>query len=193
MNDIYKNTDNNIINDVSALYAAPFMLFFIVDGFSNLIWHGHSNISGADIVSNPIRAGILSVIYLFSALLLMRRNAVICLRIFAKSFWYLTLCILLLVSSMWSHYPDKVFTNWIHFIGITMIAFCLVRYSLSSLNRLPILFAIIPSMIVVSSIITVVIRPDLGIQSISDRWQGTTSHPNTLGIICLIAIWSQIL
>lgn len=128
-------------------------------------------------------AGVLVLPYFSTVLATVRRMWV-----------YLVLLVLIISSASWSTYPDKVFFNFIHGIGLLLVAASAALYASTRETGFFAPVALVTTGIVVVSALVVYVNPGMGIEPIDpwgvvvQRWRGITSNSNTLGSTAATAI-----
>ena len=95
------------------------------------------------------------------------------------------------LSMLWSAFPIKVFINWGHLMGQGVVLVAATYYFKSKPN---VLFLVISGTLGVSILISIVVAllvPSMGVSELDGRWQGLAGNPNSLGMIALVAVWSN--
>jgi len=165
---------------IGKLYLFPFAILFIS---LFCIPTDIENSSGRSVFEQLI----LVFIYLFAMLLVIRQPTYLK-NTLRRGKPLILLYLLVLASSFWSAYPTSVVIGFIHKTGIFFIAMCAallllkdsVNFYRIALNGLFIYF--------IATLLIIFLKPDIGVMG-SGRWKGLTSHPNTLGVICLVQTW----
>lgn len=128
-------------------------------------------------------------LYIFAGLKVLRRpNTLVSLLYRQWPILFLTLYIA--ASTLWSYTPEKVMINSIHCIGTTFIAIsAALRY-----RHTPWLFpkhvGYVVGVNMVLQLTAVAIMPAYAIDW-QGRWQGLAPHPNTLGSMAFVVLWSN--
>jgi O-antigen ligase len=128
-------------------------------------------------------------LYIFSGLKVLRRpNTFVSLLYRQWPILFLTLYIA--ASTLWSYAPEKVMINSVHCIGTTFIAIsAALRY-----RQTPWLFpkhvGYVVGVNMALQLIAVAIMPAYAIDW-QGRWQGLAPHPNTLGAMSFVVLWSN--
>lgn len=98
------------------------------------------------------------------------------------------------LSSFWSVVPTKVLLNSVHDIGYLLVGILLL---ILIIERGPIFFfrhlSFVSLGLIGVSIVVSIYFPRIGIHETTHRWQGVTGNPNTLGIFCVICVWSLLM
>ncbi len=108
----------------------------------------------------------------------------------------LVLCLVfVLVSAAWANYPVRVMINFLHFLGGAIAAYAAARYFARYPDRVLPFLAVMFGTASVLSILAVFFLPTSGLQYFQweevYRWRGVTTNPNSLGLICLLTVWSN--
>jgi len=102
---------------------------------------------------------------------------------------FLLLLIYMLSGLLWTLSPLSVLKETVHFAGIILIG----AVAAESSKKQPMLFFstlfAFALMLVILSIVAALYFPQVGV-GINGRWQGVTSHPNHLGITCLVGTFA---
>lgn len=104
---------------------------------------------------------------------------------------FLLLAIYMAMSMLWSAFPVKVFINWGHLMGQGLVLVAAVYHFKSRPNSLFLVISGTLGLSILISIGVALIVPSVGISELGGRWQGLTGHPNTLGVIALVSVWSN--
>ncbi len=181
----YKNTSNiiHIIPSIIVVLTLAMNDVFFSSSFVSTDYDG--------IATNPRRLIILGIAY-FIGLYIYFKRLQYGVFIVKKNILYIVLLFLALLSIFWSSYSVNVVINFGHYTGfllVTIAATNRYKYVHEDIFRF---FAIIIGIALVFSIIVSVFVPNIGIHSITGRWQGVAGNPNTLGVVCLLSIWANI-
>lgn len=139
------------------------------------------------------KALILGTIYLLaSAILLADIKAV--LKLVKVTLPYVLLLPLIIVSIIWSNVPFKVVTAFIHAVGYMLVAIVIAIWTQGDHVRLARLILIPSAIVLALSVAISIYLPSVGVDYASERprWMGLAYHPNTLGVVSLIAVWSAV-
>lgn len=172
------------------LYAMPLFIMLLAMGIdvqkpTSLFVHG-------SIVqeSSTYRQVVYGSTYLLAFILAIRKMA--WLKAVLSDHWaYVAVLIYILLSALWSAFPMQVIVTWVHFTGFFFIG---VTAAMAFRKNEEFFFRTlfyVSSISIVVQLLIVVLYPMRGIEE-SGRWMGLTPHPNSLGVIALIAIWSSV-
>ncbi|NOT24204.1 MAG: O-antigen ligase family protein [Nitrospiraceae bacterium] len=112
------------------------------------------------------------------------------LRLLAKQPIYVLLVIYILLSMLWSAFPQKVFINFGHSVGMGLVALSLLFYYEKRYAEIYFFLARILSPIILASLLLCLLFPAYGI-AYDGRWQGVFLNSNSLGLLCLISVWAS--
>jgi exopolysaccharide production protein ExoQ len=135
------------------------------------------------------RVVVLGSAYLWS-LIICLRNWPVWTHLLRRQWPYLILLAYILASASWSYFPRKVLIDWGHFAGHTLVAAGAAFHLLHRPRRIAVVVAGCCAVIVAASIPVSVTMPSVGTDLMTGRWQGITGNSNTLGLICLLALWA---
>lgn len=107
-----------------------------------------------------------------------------------KKLWPLLLFYLFAVSSMlWSAASFKVFINSGHYIGTLLLCVLMAQAWRLDPQRVEQLLILTFAASLALSLAACVLLPKVGTHFLTGRWQGLTGNPNTLGVLCFLAVW----
>ncbi|SFU91652.1 O-antigen ligase family protein [Pseudoduganella namucuonensis] len=132
---------------------------------------------------------LLAVLYGASGAVLLRhpRDAAL----LVKRHWPLPALILLLgCSALWSYQPAKVLLNFVHHVGVILIALAAARHYRCDPWRLPVDLGNVLGLNMALHVAAVILIPAYAIDW-QARWQGMTPHPNTLGALAFTTFWAN--
>jgi O-antigen ligase len=158
-----------------------------------LIKHSESTITGSQLafLSNPINLILLGSGYLLAGFLFIKRFKQNILILLGDKFYFLSLFFVLSTAFV-SAFPAKVSVNWAHYVGLSLTATVATCYFSHRPERFFSIFTFWAFSVVYLSIILALFFPAIGIHHNQGRWMGVTSNPNTLGSMCIIAVWASI-
>lgn len=175
------------------LYLLPFFIFFTASSIA-LLNPDYENQSHKD--SSIFNQITLSSAYFIAITLILKQQGFLT-RILRRAIPFNILLFLTLTSLFWSSYPFKVCISFVHNTGMAFIALCMVILLTKDKNNFFKTLLITLFIYLVATIIVTHLRPDIGLMSSSNiyaisligRWKGLTTHPNSLGGICLFTTW----
>ena len=182
-------TADRIARRKGVIYLLPFVITLTVMSFSLKEFGGGLSFAEPAFYNDPRRLIALGSAYLL-AFWLCLCNFRWTLRMLGRCWPYLLLLIYIATSAFWSRYPFKVLVNWGHYAGIALVALSVVRYGRDSPLALLRTLAMGVGIAVMASILVSILYPGIGLHSITGRWQGLAGNPNTLGLLCILAVWS---
>lgn len=102
------------------------------------------------------------------------------------------------VSLLWSYYPKEVAKFFFHMVGLLFVASNAAYLCLNDVSKIYKTIFFSTFIVILLSILVVFNMPIYGITYFSNndlyslipRWNGITPHPNSLGVFCVVAIWS---
>lgn len=131
------------------------------------------------------------ILYLIAFFMLITRPAASW-RVLANHWSYLAFIVFIIFSAQWSAFPLDTLKKSVHHIGLLLTcAAAAIAFSRKEKSMLR-MFVVYTSIAIILCIVTVLIFPSRGIDSLSRRWMGLASHPNGLGIIAVIAVWANV-
>lgn len=148
--------------------------------------------SGAVVEVSTVRRAVLGCVYIVALVTFIYRWAEFSsLVIRAWPWWIFILWVA--ATTIWIPSVAKTITNLGHYIGMSIVAM-LCSYSLRMRPAYTLKVLCVGLLIlVVASIGLALLAPSVGIlvQAIQGaRWRGITSHPNALGVVSLLAVWT---
>lgn len=187
---------NNNSQAKFSIYALP-LIIILMFPFLNFFFDINSSASTKLIFQEKFLETKIDLFFSFIKFL----NYLFSVLLFVKVFHYLkyvlinnlylfSLALYMLISIAWTQYPLKIIINLFHYIGLL---FSIFSFSIFIQNRTERVFLVISAVtfiyIIFSIPISLWIPASLGIDG---RWSGLAGHPNTLGTICFLSIWSNI-
>lgn len=182
-------TADRVARRKGVIYLLPLVITLTFMSFSLKGSDVGQDASEPAFYNDPSRLMALGSAYLL-ALWLCLRNFRWTLRMLGRGWPYLLLLIYIAASAFWSRYPVKVLVNWGHYAGFALVALSVVRYGRDSPLVLLRTVVMGVGIAVIVSILASIFYPGIGIHSITGRWQGLAGNPNTLGLLCILAVWS---
>jgi O-antigen ligase len=178
---------------IGARYLLPFFIFFTVIGVALLQPDYGSLIRQESSIVNQV---VLSLAYALAFIFLLKQKGLVS-SVIRKAVPLDILFFLMLISVLWSEFPVKVLISFVHNIGVACIALCAISLFIGNKNYFFKLLLLGLFVYIVSTIAVTLIRPDIGVMtstniyavSLIGRWRGLTTHPNSLGSICLFTTW----
>lgn len=171
------------------LYALPFFIILLAISIDiqkpGMQWGQGTMAPQGSIYRQVVFGGT----YLMAFILAVRKIGALN-RVLSNHWAYIGLLVYILISALWSHFPLQVIVVWVHFTGsffIAMTAVMAFQRNEEFFFRVLLYFS---SIAIVSALLAVVFYPARGIDE-SGRWMGLTPHPNSLGVLSLIAIWAS--
>jgi O-antigen ligase len=177
----------------NVIYVIPSIIIVLALAMNDVVFSSSSFVSENDggMTTNPRRFIILGVAYFIGVLIYIKRiNYSVF--IIKKNILYIALLLLALLSLFWSSYPVNVVLNFAHYAGFLLVAITATNHYKYVHEDIFRFFAIIVGVALLFSIIASVFFPNIGVHSITGRWQGVAGNPNTLGIVCILSIWANI-
>jgi O-antigen ligase len=178
---------------IGAGYLLPFLIFFTVIGVALLQPDYGSLIRQESSIVNQV---VLSLAYALAFIFLLKKKGLVS-SVIRKVVPLDMLFFIILISALWSEFPVKVIISFVHNIGVVCIALCAVTLFIGNKNYFFKLLLLMLFVYIVATVVVTIIRPDIGVMTSSNiyavsligRWRGLTTHPNSLGSICLFATW----
>ncbi len=178
---------------IGALYLLPFFIFFTL--ISTPFFQAE-NASPTQQNSSLLQQIMLSLSYFSAFILLIKQPGVIS-ETLKKSLPLNILFFLMLISAFWSSMPIKVILSVIHNTGITFITLCMSLVLIKDKEKFFKYLLIALFIYITATIIVSLFFPSIGLMtsankydtSLIGRWKGLTTHPNSLGSICLFTSW----
>ncbi|MBU4259061.1 MAG: O-antigen ligase family protein [Proteobacteria bacterium] len=175
------------------IYIIPFFLLVLNSAIT--LQHGHSHLSWAEaeiaFIRDPTTLIVLGSAYLIALILVLRKIRQT-LQIVRSQLVYCLFLLYIALSMFWSAFPIKVFITWGHYAGYTLIAISSVYYYTNFPRKFFYHLGFLTGVSVAGSIIVSLLFPNWTMFDPNGRWYGITSNPNTLGLICLLSIWANI-
>lgn len=173
---------------VAWIYALPLfaMLFGAIQAQGRPFSAGHIVVDPSSGLAYQILAWVAYLLALFlmlgrlpDFLALLRNNVV-----------YVLLLCYALASAFWSEFPLKVVVTWGHYVGTALICMAAVlafEKHPQAFFRMLVVWGLVMT---IGSVVAVIAVPAQGISAADHiRWAGITGNPNTLGLVCMVAVW----
>lgn len=132
---------------------------------------------------------LISCLYLMAGWALVKKPKIVVTLLFRQWPAFL-LIILIAASTFWSHAPEKVMMNVVHNIGTTLIAIAAALFYRSNPWLFPKHLGYVVGVNMVLHLAAVALIPAYAIDW-QGRWHGLASHPNTLGALAFVVLWSN--
>lgn len=173
------------------LYALPFAVTIAFIGYA--LQRGAIDDVSGDLAftRDPTRLVVLGSAYALAFLLLISRPAKT-LAMLGRHWVYALFLVFIGLSALWSAHPAKVIVDTGHYVGFSAVVLAATYYFHDKPLRLFRTVAAATSFVIAGSIVVAMAQPAIGIHSITGRWQGVTGNPNTLGLLCALALWSAV-
>ncbi|MDP3334167.1 MAG: O-antigen ligase family protein [Methylococcaceae bacterium] len=179
--------------NIGRAYLLPFLIYFTVNSIALLQPSYGTNLQQDTSVINQFT---LTLAYTTALILILRQHGLLS-YILKSAIPLCILFLLVLISSFWSYFPEKVIISFVHNVGLSLIAICMAIYLIFNKNNFFKLLLLILMLYILATIIITINMPYIGIMTSSNiydvsvigRWRGLTGHPNSLGIICLFTTW----
>jgi O-antigen ligase len=142
-------------------------------------------------LQDPTQLIILGIAYL-SALACLVHRLEKSFNILSNHKVYLIMLLYILMSSLWSQFPLKVFIAWGHFVGFSLVALAASYYFESKPGALANTLTFFGFIILIASIPVSLFLPKIGVDALTGRWQGITANPNHLGIVAFVLVWATL-
>jgi len=139
-------------------------------------------------VNDPRRLIVLGSAYALGFIVLFN-NLQYSFEVIQKQWLYLLLLMYVIISLMWSDNSIKVVIGFGHFIGVFVSVMAMTICFKKDRELTFFILSLVFSFTLVLSIIVSVINPAIGLHFVTGRWQGVAGNPNTLGAVCIIAMW----
>lgn len=170
------------------LYALPFLIILLAISI-DIQKPGVQGTQGAMVQEgSTYRQVVFGSTYLLAFILAVRKIDAVN-RVLSNHWAYIGLLVYILTSVLWSHFPMQVIVVWVHFTGFFFIAITAVMAFQRNEEFFFRVILYFSSIAIVSALLAVVFYPARGIDE-SGRWMGVTPHPNSLGVIAMIAVWA---
>lgn len=131
----------------------------------------------------------LAGLYALSGLMLMHKPKTV-IGIFRRQWPLLGLMILVAASVLWSMRPEKTMLSAVHLFGILLIAAAAALHYRHDPWSLPKHLSYLLGVNMILQVGAALLMPSYAIDW-QGRWQGLTSHPNTLGALAYTTIWAN--
>ena len=172
------------------IYLLPFIMLFMSSMVVYKIGTTSRSATALAYEQDPSRMIFLGITYLLALLLFVNRLGK-GIQFFLNNKIYLSLLSYVLFSAYWSGFPAKVFINWGHYAGLSLVLFSAAFYFSGRPERFFWVAALTLGIVIAASIPISIYLPKIGIDLNSGRWQGITGNPNSLGVLCIISIWAN--
>lgn len=175
------------------IYVIPFFVLLLNSIITFQYDSSHLSLAEAEIVftKDPTTLIVLGSAYLIALILVLRKIRQT-LQLVRSQLVYCLFLIYIALSMFWSAFPIKVFITWGHYAGYTLIAISSVYYYTNFPRKFFYHLGFLTGVSVAGSIIVSLLFPNLTMFDSNGRWYGITSNPNTLGLICMLSIWANI-
>ena len=175
------------------IYIIPFFLLVLNSIITFQYDSSHLSLAEAEIafIRDPSNLIVLGSAYLIALILVLRKIRQT-LQIVRSQLVYCLFLLYIALSMFWSAFPIKVFITWGHYAGYTLIAISSVYYYTNFPRKFFYHLGFLTGVSVAGSIIASLLFPNLTMFDPNGRWYGITSNPNTLGLICMLSIWANI-
>ncbi len=174
----------------SKILLLPSLIIIISLIMSDLIFYSDNSLKDQSFSSNPRRLIIFGLAYLI-ALFNIDSKKQFSIRLIKKNTTYLCFIFFSFFSLYWSSYSVNVVINTGHYTGFLFVIISACNYYRFNQSDIFRTFAIAIGMGLLISIGVSVLVPEIGIHSITGRWQGVAGNPNTLGLICIVSVWAN--
>lgn len=170
-------------------YLTPLFIFLLTtEGNIALQSGGHQNLA---VRSSPKNIIVYGALYIFTFFIFLSNWSMSFKYLKKIGIWILLLFLLVLFSLYWSAWPLLVVKEATHFFSMLLIGIL----ALFSFQRKPTSFFnamfVFCVLFALASVLIVLAAPAYGI-GINGRWQGLAQHPNHLGIVCLLGVYSSL-
>ncbi len=145
--------------------------------------------SDANVANSMLFVLFLGGLYVISGWMLLRKPKAVG-SILHQQWPLALLLIFIAVSVSWSYEQTKVMTNIIHNLGMVLIALCAAMYYRHDPWRFPKHLGYVLGLNMLIQIAAVIVIPAYAIDWQS-RWNGLTTHPNTLGAMAFTTFWAN--
>ncbi|WP_431065364.1 O-antigen ligase family protein [Methylotuvimicrobium sp.] len=152
----------------------------------------HSGASAMGNLGELVRILTLGPAYLMALLAIMSRTNVVW-KILAKCKIYLAFIVFSGLSVFWTVFPSKVLLHNAHDIGYFMVGIVLLILLKERGPKFLFKHLAIASLAFIAvSIFVSITMPSIGTFRLT-RWQGVAGNPNTLGMFCVVCVWSLLM
>jgi exopolysaccharide production protein ExoQ len=131
----------------------------------------------------------ISCLYLIAGSTLFRNPKTV-IALLLRQWPVLLLMLFIGASTLWSYAPEKVFINTIHNAGVMFIAIAAALHYRNSPWDFPRQLGIVVGINMLFHLIAVLLIPAYAIDW-QGRWHGLAPHPNTLGALSFVVLWSN--
>lgn len=97
-----------------------------------------------------------------------------------------------LLSCSWSAVPLKVVINFTHYVGMTLCALVLVIRFYDRPAKILGVVSTAATLSAAISLAAIFLLPAESRHWYTGRWQGLAGNPNTLGVLCAVAVWANV-
>ena len=132
---------------------------------------------------------LLSSLYAWSGALLLNRPRSAGL-VLGRNWPLLLLMLLLAASALWTYLPEKVLMNVLHNLGVILVTLAAALYYRHQPQALPRDLGLVLGLNMALQVAAVLLVPQFAVDW-QGRWQGLTTHPNTLGGLAFTAFWAN--
>ncbi|MBW2081349.1 MAG: hypothetical protein JRI27_10380, partial [Deltaproteobacteria bacterium] len=187
----YNHESFTVSNKVyGVVYIIPFLILLFA--FSVALAKNHSQTSSSGqlaFLSNPINLIVLGSAYMMATWLFFI-NVQVFIASIKRNWFYVASLLFALSTAVVSGYPVKVVINFIHFIGMMLVAAAAVHYVSNNIRSFFYILSWCFFVIIIVSILSSVFLPSIATyHQLHGEWMGLTSNPNNLGDIAYLAIW----
>ncbi len=172
-------------------YLLPFVILALMASISWI--PKQSAVIGAEaaVQTDPVRVAILGGAYLVAGVFCLARLRD-WLWLSSRQWIYYLFLAFILASFLWSRFPAKVFIDFGHYLGCTLVATAAALHLRVHPRRAFAALLATSTVCVSISIYVAVALPAIGIDPLLGRWQGVAGNPNTLGLICTVGLWAAL-
>jgi len=176
-----------------ALYGMPTVILIATSTLNGLLYLGTNrpSLAAGGTFSDLKKLALLGFAYMLAAFLSLKHWQVL-MSALGSSKAMLLFILYAGCSMFWSGLPLKVFVNFGHYTGMFLCAFLLVFYHADRPDRILIIISRTVSFSVIISLLAVLLLPAESKHWYTGRWQGLAGNPNTLGLVCVVSVWSNI-
>ena len=174
----------------SVIYLLPLAVLMIAGGINLGAGSGVRSVSDLAFMNDPTQLIIRGGSYALALVLFLgdfSRN----IRWFTGKSLFLFFSFYILMTAYWSAYPVKVVVNWGHQVGIALTVMMACRYFMLNKSATFRFFSYVTGVTLLISVVAIAAFPSYGVGQ-DGRWQGIAGNANTLGMICIISIWSNL-
>lgn len=170
-------------------YLTPLFIFLLAtEGNLSLRPGGQQSLA---VTNNPKSLIVYSSLYIFTFSIFLYNGTISFKYLKKTGIWTSLLFLLVLFSGFWTASPLPVVKEATHFFAMLLIGvLALFSFQTKPTSFFNAIFAYCV-LFTLASVFIVFAAPAYGI-GIDGRWQGVAAHPNHLGIVCLLGIYSSI-